>query len=706
MVPLFQVECPKCNARNKQGSRYCGNCGERLPGSELKCSSCGATVPADRTYCGNCGKPLSESAAPRLTGNRWARRVEDFATRVEVDDVEGLFKRGLVVEAGTRAIFFVNGACSGILDPGRYDMGGVLQRIQNIFNYKTTTAVLVDTGDVELQFSLAGLTTRDPIRLEAECRLVVQMDNPTLFFENMMKGRQNYSLNELNGFLEGELRNCLMEFVGSRSVQELSTSLAVKQQMEQGVAQHLATTFDRKGLSFIQIRIFDFRHPRLDALNDKREEYWLNAQDLETKLAGEGSQTGLDRRLLDQETAKALMQLEVYEDRARVFERMRKAVSSNEMNQVTNEVELEKFLQSIDKDKLLRAEEMRVLTQDFGEKKEDHDLARAHLIQRLKVEQDTDLARAALAGKISLNQTVAGSVRAEEMAQLEHELAAQRKEVEMRQASEWAKIQQDVAAKQLEAETAIRLGKTKKETEIELERKEHLSQIELDAIEAQKAIEILKQMKQTKREEADWDTDRTVREQAARSEIAMREESQRHAQELARIQALSNLSAEALIAAAPADRAAMLADLKRAENLRGLSEEQILAMAADKSPEVAKAFQEKFRGATAAEVQKAYDRMLAIKDQGFADLKDMSREYAHMMQEMYNRGMDTQRDTATAAARSAQPGTMVITPGSGVIQTAGMSQTGAGSVVVCPKCHLKTMEGNKFCDNCGHKFYE
>ncbi len=43
---------------------------------------------------------------------------------------------------------------------------------------------------------------------------------------------------------------------------------------------------------------------------------------------------------------------------------------------------------------------------------------------------------------------------------------------------------------------------------------------------------------------------------------------------------LAGLSAEALIAAAPADRAAMLVELKRTESLKGLSEEQILAMAA------------------------------------------------------------------------------------------------------------------------------
>jgi hypothetical protein len=757
MGPFFQVECPKCRSKNKSGAKFCGTCGEHLPGSELKCSNCGATVAADRAHCGNCGKPLAESAAPMLTGNRWARRVEDFATKVEVDDVEGFFKKGLLVEAGTKAIFFVNGAYSGILDPGKYEMGGLLQKIKNVFNAKSTTAVLVDAADVELRVPLGGLMTRDPIKLAAECRLVIQMENPTQFFENVMKGRQNYPLTELRSYLEDELRNCVQEFVGTKSVQELSSNLTFKTEIERGVAQHLARTFSRTGFSFIQVRVFDFRHPHLDAVNDTKEEYWLHSQDLQAKLAGEGSTMGLDRKLLDQETAKALMELEVYEDRAKVFERMRKAVASNQMNEVTNENELEKFLQAIDKDKLLRAEDMRTLLQDFGEKKEDHDMARRHLIQRLKIDQTMDLQRAALLGKIGLSRTVTESVRAEELSQLEHELAARRKALESTQAEEWAQIKQAVDARRLQVESELDLAKKqtdleldlgKKKADLELDlgkkqadaqfdigRRQKLSDIELEELEDQKdlrtaggALDILKKQKAIKKEEEDWETERKLRERAALSEVTMKEEALRHEQELAKIQAMSTLSTEALIAAAPADRAALLAELKRTEGLKGFSEEQILAMAADKSPEIARAFQEKFKGASSAEISKAYERMLAMKDQGISDIKEMSREHARQMQEMFNRGMETQRDTATAAARSAQPGMTVITPGMGaptVVQpgatgpaTAGIGTLGTNAVrggapepppvqrvIICPKCHTKVEESQKFCDNCAHQFY-
>jgi membrane protease subunit (stomatin/prohibitin family) len=720
MVSFFQVECPKCNAKNKSGARFCGNCGAGLPGAERKCGNCGATVAAEKSFCGNCGKPLSESAAPLMTGNRWARRADDFAAKVEVDDVEGFFKRGLIVEAGTKAIFFVNGAYSGILDPGKYDMGGLLQKIKNVFSSKTTTAVLVDTGDVELQFLMGDLPTKDPLRLTAECRMVVQMDNPTQFFENMMKGRQNYSISEIKTFLESELHNCLREFISSRTVEELSSNLTFKQQMEQGVAQHLATTFNRKGLSFVQVRVFNFRHPRTDALTSKKEEYWLNAQDLQTTLDGEGSIMGLDRKLMNQETAKAIMQLEVYQERAKVFEAMRKAVASNQMNQVVGENDLEKFMQTIDKDKILRADEMRTLVQDFSDKKEDRDLARTHLIQRLRIEQNADLARGDLAGKLSLQSTVSDFARTEEMKALDNKLEEERKVLAHKQAQEWANFQMQIDAKKASTLGDIELQKAqagadvdvytmKTDAETAAGKKSKLSQIELDEIEAKSGIGVLREMKAAKAEDAARELERKLREREGESKITMSEEDQRHARELQKIQALSTLSTEALIAAAPADRAAMLTELKRTEGLKGFSEEQILAMAADKSPEVAKAFQEKFRNSSAADVAKAYERMIAMKDQSTTELKEMSRENAKMMQEMFNRGMETQRDTAMAAARSGQPTTTVIPAGSGIVQTGTGSSGGYGQPGIrsigCPECHLQVQEGQKFCDNCGHKFF-
>ena len=120
-------------------------------------------------------------------------------------------------------------------------------------------------------------------------------------------------------------------------------------------------------------------------------------------------------------------------------------------------------------------------------------------------------------------------------------------------------------------------------------------------------------------------------------------------------------------------------------------------MAAEKSPEVARAFQEKYKGAASKDVERLYERMLT-------DSKEQSRDHARIMQEMFNRALDTQRDTAVAATRAGQPGMTVVAPGS----TPPVYQVGAGGAgraVLCPSCHREVPAGSNFCENCGHKFY-
>jgi class 3 adenylate cyclase/tetratricopeptide (TPR) repeat protein len=57
------VECPACGSENREGSRFCGECGSSLA-SETACPSCGSANPAGQRFCNQCG---AELAAPRQT---------------------------------------------------------------------------------------------------------------------------------------------------------------------------------------------------------------------------------------------------------------------------------------------------------------------------------------------------------------------------------------------------------------------------------------------------------------------------------------------------------------------------------------------------------------------------------------------------------------------------------------------------------------
>jgi hypothetical protein len=656
-----QVQCPSCKQETKPGN-FCGHCGGALPGTKTRCGNCGANVLAAARFCGECGQAMSapasegarETARPQMTGNRWARRPEDFATRVEVADVDGFFSKGLIVEAGTKALFFTNGAYSGLVEAGKHEIGGLKSRIMNVFSSKTTTALLLDAGDVELKFALDGIRTRDPLSLSADAVVVLRLEDPVPFFENLLKGRQNYSLGELRQFMAAELQNAAQELVGNRSATELSTDLSVKQALEQALASHLARTLERKGLTLIQVRVVAFRHARFDALNNVREEYWLNGQELNARLAGGDLVAGVERKVLDQETARALMQVHVFEQRAQVFERMRRAVNSEEMGKVRTGEELAAFLHQVDKDRLIRDEELVSLRSDFDERKQDRDAARQHLVRSLEISHGIELDRLKLVGKLSLQSTVAQAMRSEELSQF------------------------DVGLEKRRRETALR---------VEEQRLQHEQQI----AETGSAMDILDRMKRIKAEEADRDLERELRG-----------ERDRHTRDLERITKLAELGPDAMLSFAPADRAALMADLRKTELLKGMTEDQILAMQAGGSAAIAEALKVRF---ASTEGKQALERLVQEKEKHYDQTVQLMREQSGQMTRFAERALDTMRDTAVATTRAGQPGMTVITPGMG----AGVVHTGAGAATGrpthCPKCH-REVAGQNFCENCGFKFFE
>ncbi|MGE5252995.1 MAG: double zinc ribbon domain-containing protein, partial [Planctomycetaceae bacterium] len=55
------MKCPKCQAENPGGMRFCGACGTRLA---RICPSCNFSNPPQFKYCGGCGRPLGKSEEP------------------------------------------------------------------------------------------------------------------------------------------------------------------------------------------------------------------------------------------------------------------------------------------------------------------------------------------------------------------------------------------------------------------------------------------------------------------------------------------------------------------------------------------------------------------------------------------------------------------------------------------------------------------
>ncbi|MGM0451709.1 MAG: adenylate/guanylate cyclase domain-containing protein [Thermodesulfobacteriota bacterium] len=54
------MQCPKCQSENREGVKFCEECGAKF---EIECPKCNAGIPAGKKFCGECGHNLHESAA-------------------------------------------------------------------------------------------------------------------------------------------------------------------------------------------------------------------------------------------------------------------------------------------------------------------------------------------------------------------------------------------------------------------------------------------------------------------------------------------------------------------------------------------------------------------------------------------------------------------------------------------------------------------
>jgi len=56
------MECPRCHAQNRDGLKFCEDCGARL---SVTCSQCGAEITRGKRFCGSCGAPVADHTANR-----------------------------------------------------------------------------------------------------------------------------------------------------------------------------------------------------------------------------------------------------------------------------------------------------------------------------------------------------------------------------------------------------------------------------------------------------------------------------------------------------------------------------------------------------------------------------------------------------------------------------------------------------------------
>ena len=390
------------------------------------CPTCRTQYPSVSTnnFCAKDGTPLAEGQAPGpsastgappvIVDNRWIRREGDIATRIAVRDLEGLLKKPLVVEHGTRALLFRDGAFAVELGPGRYDAAGLQDAVKDVSLMRSLVgpgsvidSVLVSSAPHELTLAVPGVLTQDAVALDVSCALVFRVGHPIAFSTNVMQAATSFTEGQIRQRLFAELRNSLAESLGKRPMGDLRPDLKTKEALEAEVARHLRHTLELSGLSLVQFRTLELRNDRLGTL-----------------IAFAGETTLLDR------------EVKLYAARSAVLQAMREAVNSDRMNEVRTGEQLRDFLAEIDKHRILRENELLEYARDWEERHDQHQVQKQYVLRRLVLEQDLALER--------LETIQRGEI---DLLRVEGAIGAKRKAFEAQQDMEWRQFQLELQKK-------------------------------------------------------------------------------------------------------------------------------------------------------------------------------------------------------------------------------------------------------------------
>jgi hypothetical protein len=641
-----------------------------------------------------------------VVNNRWARKTGDFAVNLGEKDLSGLFSKKIVIEEGTAGLLMVQGRFDTRLEPGEHALEGGIGAILRNKNRKNI--VLVTLGETSLEATLLRLLTRDPVPFNVRCAVTMRFTpgREAVFLSNFMSGKDYLGINELKSLVDAELREGAQDWAGSHEIQELAENLSLRGELAMTLESHLRSVLDRNGLSFGRLEVKEFTCKIWDKSVDQRVETSLQLTQEQAELEGR-------KRLFDvavmsdvQDLAEETQKTATHEKRIVLWQRMRRAANQEEIDKIASEQELENFIRQIDRDKLLNEDEFERFKIELRQSGEDKERLRSRLLRVAEMEEEYDFARNETVLKTGLDRQQAQAELGLERLRLEGALETDLKRIDLE--LEQQRRQGNYRRAEENAEATARWQREVEEARTEAQARGIAR--ESDTLDADMELALeenrLAQQRLHKEEQSRIDLERQAslqeqeiqREEAA-LQLKLTELRELHRQELETVGTYSGASLHALIAVADDGKAPMLADLARTETLKDMSPEQILAMAAAKSPELGSAIAEMAGSGSNQQATEMYERLLSEQKESASQARGSQEDMTRAMKEMFNKALETQAQVSQAFARGgsqSQSGGAAETPAQPPAE-----QPAAQRVVVCRRCLQESGAGTRFCPNCG-----
>ena len=670
--------CPKCGKELKDEAKFCGGCGYKFPvadsagiasGAGTICPSCGNQLKPGAKFCGKCGSKLGEATSTSSSSGADITKQASFIQwnilpgqlAVKIDSKEIAFYgrvKGLVIQQGLRALFFVNGKITAELGAGSYEfkefpdvqisdgkdeeakkkglLSTFFNNVRNFFrnkpalpeNVQNVSVVLVRSVEFPLVFNIKDVATSG-IRSEIGLHILCKISNINAFYENTLLDKNFVSFESIKQTLETYVKTILNQtlsaFTPDHVFDSQATVLAALQSQISNVYSYIQVT---------RIINLTASNAELENIRKMQEELYVS----ELELVELTKRNAFLNRMQDETNAQALCE-------------------------ARSEVDFQAALDKIDQDRELNDDERIKFSQM---------LEAQRLIREAKTQYEVDAAMAVFEKSGMLREEELDNVRA----QISQNAAL--RDLSYEQALNLATLANEKELDRQNLQWEIEIGNKRLENEINRERMQadfederRRKEMEMDKEEQLTQLELLRQAQAIRNEREDAEHKRQMESEAQR--IAHEEEMRRMFQ---------NMTAEQIVAANP-----------------------------DITPEAAAAMAEKFKAEAAAA---ANDKTSEMAMKQSAEMQAFMEKQMQMMRDMAvaGMGMNAQNQQNMMANKDAEMNRFANGANNAVNSVSGalknpntVVQGGAGGAKaaggVCPSCGTPHEPGAMFCENCG-----
>ena len=681
------MTCPKCGNEVPEGKKFCGKCGTKLEVAPVVnnatniCAKCGAELTPGKKFCGKCGTPVAAAPSAEKEAEmvmsagfvHWNILPGQLAAKVDEQDLAAYKDiKGFVVQEGIKALFFADGALVGELPGGKYpfkDMGveekkGLKKFFANIaafFKGKQANA-LADAASIiivlmrDAEFPMVFVEKDMPtagIRSDVAVHIMAKITNIIQFYRDQLLDKKFVSFEKLAEAIRPSIRTLLEDVVTGVDAASISSNAQMRESILDSLKLNISSIFPY--ISVERVIRLSGSNEELEELRKMEEELYISEKELEQLSKRNNFLNRLNDEKLQQQLREAQTQADfvaamnkideqnqLTEDEKAKFADM--LYWQRKLREATSKDEGETALVQLEKNGLLRAEELDVLKSDIEQRKKLKDLSDGQALAMLTLQNNMALDKQKLQWEIEIgNERIKNTLERQRM--------------------------QDAYADE------------RRKAEMAMDKEEQLTQLEL-----------LRQAQALRQEREDAEHKRKMEEEAAaRShEQTMTEMEQKHEEEMRRM--FQNMSAEQIMAANPDISEAAANAL--AEKFKSQNAQAQVDMANKHSEDIQRIMQENAaqQNATMQQMMQMMGTMFAgqqaRKDAEIADIRKDANAHQDRMENI----IKTQAPAAYGAAGK------IYAKAPEKEKPANNSRKDAFS---CPSCGAEIEEGSSFCGECG-----